>query len=75
MASTPTPNHVLYIQSYSICSLMVRYTLAIRGQAKNEAAEIIVEEREIDTFHEAQLDEHFLCEINPKGQVIALPYI
>jgi hypothetical protein len=48
---------------------MVRYTLAIRGIAKDNASEMVVEEREIDIFHEEQLEESYLCDVNPKGQV------
>lgn len=48
---------------------MVRYTLAIRGVAKDPASEMAVEEREIDIFREGQLEESFLCDVNPKGQV------
>jgi hypothetical protein len=48
---------------------MVRYTLAIRGVAKDPASEMAVEEREIDIFGEGQLEESFLCDVNPKGQV------
>ena len=49
---------------------MVRYTLALRGALKSPDSDIVVELHEVDMFHEAQLEEHFLLEINPKGQVV-----
>ena len=61
--------HILYHNYYSICSIMVRYTAAIRGAPKDPESEILIEEQAIDIFHEEQLSEHFLCEINPLGQV------
>ena len=48
---------------------MVLYTLALRGEAKDPESEMTVETLEVDIFHEKQLDEHFLCEINVEGQV------
>jgi hypothetical protein len=48
---------------------MVRYTLALRGEPVDAASEMTIEEREVDIFREAQLEENFLCEVNPKGQV------
>ncbi|TVY87385.1 hypothetical protein LAWI1_G005630 [Lachnellula willkommii] len=60
---------ILYHHPYSICSIMVRYTLAIRGAPKEASTMMIVEEQEVDIFHGAQLEEQYLCEVNPKGQV------
>ena len=48
---------------------MVRYTWAIRGAAKDIGSEMSLEERLVDIFHGEQIEESFLCEINPKGQV------
>jgi len=48
---------------------MVRYTLAIRGAPHSPAAAMTVDEQMVDIFHEAQLDEDFLLNVNPKGQV------
>jgi hypothetical protein len=48
---------------------MVRYTLAIRGAPKEASVRLVVEEQEVDIFREAQLEERYLCEVNPKGQV------
>jgi hypothetical protein len=59
----------LYHNTYSICSIMVRQTVAIRGQAKNADSEIMITEQVVDIFNEEQFSEHFLCEINPLGQV------
>lgn len=61
--------HRLYHNTYSVCSLMVRYTLALRGPPKDASSAIEVHEQEVDVYHEEQLSEQFLCEINPKGQV------
>ena len=48
---------------------MVRYTIAVMGAPKNPESEILIQEQVIDIFHEEQLSEHYLCEINPLGQV------
>lgn len=61
--------HTLYHNQFSVCSIMVRYTAAIRGVPKDTESEILIEEQAVDIFHEEQLSEHFLCEINPLGQV------
>jgi glutathione S-transferase len=63
---------ILYHHPYSICSIMVRYTLAIRGAPKDASAAIVVEEQEVDIYHGAQLKEQYLCEVNSKGQVPVL---
>lgn len=44
-------------QHFSISSLMVRYTLAIRWKASGQGADMAVEEREVDIYHGAQLKE------------------
>ncbi len=48
---------------------MVRYTFAVRGEPRDAEAAMVIEEQGVDLFHEEQLDEHFLCDVNPKGQV------
>lgn len=48
---------------------MVRYALAIAGQPANEASRIDLSLEVVDIMNCGQLDETFLCEINPKGQV------
>lgn len=62
-------HHVLYYNPYSICSLMVLHTLAWRGTAKRPEDEISVQTKVIDIYHEEQLSENFLCNINDHGQV------
>jgi glutathione S-transferase len=66
--------YTLYHNPYSICSLMVRQTVAIRGQAKDKDSEIPITNVVVDIFKEEQFSEHFLCEINPLGQVEPLSY-
>jgi hypothetical protein len=68
MASLPV--HTLLHNHFSICSLMVRYTIALRGSAEDPASEIPIQEQSVDIFNDEQLSEHFLCNVNPKGQVI-----
>ena len=60
---------MLYHYPYSICSIMVRQTIAIRGQAKDAESEIPINEKLLDIFKKEQLSEHFLCDVNPEGQV------
>ncbi|OQV10802.1 Glutathione S-transferase, domain-containing protein [Cladophialophora immunda] len=64
--------YTLYHNHGSICSRMVRYTFALRGPPKDDSCDIALEEKSIDIFNEEQLSEHFLCEINPHGQVPVL---
>ena len=63
--ATQEDKYVLYYNPYSICSLMVLYTLAFT-KAEDELS---LEKRLLDIFHEEQFQEHFLCEINDHGQV------
>ena len=60
---------VLYYHPYSVCSLMVLYTMALKGSATSPENEIDVEAKVLDIFHQRQLDEEFLCNINKYGQV------
>lgn len=48
---------------------MVRQTIAILGEPEDAAAKIVIDEKVVDIFKEEQFAEHFLCEINPEGQV------
>jgi hypothetical protein len=66
-------SYTLYHHPYSICSIMVRYTLALRGSPKDPSSQINVTEKVVDIFHEAQLEEDFLLNINAKGQVRTFP--
>ncbi len=61
--------YTLYHNYFSICALMVRYSFAVRGEPRDAEAAMVIEEQGVDLFHEEQLDEHFLCDVNPKGQV------
>ena len=49
---------------------MVRQTIAIRGEPKDEASKVPIEEKIIELFNEEQFCEHYLCEVNPEGQVL-----
>ena len=59
----------LYIHPYSICSIMVMYTVALRGEPKDPDSKMPIVQHEVDIFHEEQLTEAFLTGINPEGQV------
>ena len=59
--------YTLYHNPFSLCSLMVRFTLALISQF--EPLPLKLEEREIDIQHGGQLEEFYLCEVNPKGTV------
>lgn len=48
---------------------MALYTLRLRGQPKDAQSEMAVSLKEVDIFGQEQLTEHFLCDINPEGQV------
>ena len=61
--------YVLHYNSYSVCSLMVLFTLRLKGPPKTPEDDIQVETESVDIFHEEQLSEHYLCEINKQGQV------
>ena len=64
-------NYVLHYNSYSVCSLMVLYTLRLKGAPKTPEDDIQVEPEPVDIFHEEQLSEHYLCKINKMGQVFS----
>ncbi|OAL32032.1 hypothetical protein AYO22_00902 [Fonsecaea multimorphosa] len=67
--SSDPKSYVLYYNPFSICSLMVLHTIETRGSAKDSASEMAIVPEVIDIFHEGQLSEHYLCDINPEGQV------
>ena len=48
---------------------MVRQTIAICGEPKDDKSSVQINEEIIDIFREEQLSEQFLCEVNPLGQV------
>ncbi|KIY04204.1 uncharacterized protein Z520_00897 [Fonsecaea multimorphosa CBS 102226] len=70
--SSDPKSYVLYYNPFSICSLMVLHTIETRGSAKDSASEMAIVPEVIDIFHEGQLSEHYLCDINPEGQVPVL---
>ena len=49
---------------------MTRYTWAVRGQLLGNGTldALNVKEEQVDIFKGAQIEENFLCHINPKGQ-------
>ena len=61
--------HRLYQFTYSICSIMVRYTYAIRGEAKDAHNEIRLIEEDINILKGDQLTEEYLCNVNIAGEV------
>lgn len=48
---------------------MVRYTIAIAGKPYEAIPEMSVNEKIVNIFGNEQLEERFLRDINPKGQV------
>ncbi|KAJ9608654.1 hypothetical protein H2200_006425 [Cladophialophora chaetospira] len=60
----------LFYNDYSICSIMVRFTIAVANQA--QSAHVIIDEQPVDIQHGGQLSEFYLCEVNPKGTVPVL---
>ena len=70
--SVNSATHKLYQFNYSICSIMVRYTYAIRGEAKDAHHEIRLTEQDINIMQGDQLTEHYLCDINAAGEVLYL---
>ena len=57
----------LYYNDYSICSIMVRYTIACCKELKGPG--FVLSEQPVDIQHGGQLAESYLCEVNPKGTV------
>lgn len=71
MASGRTDHLVLYTNHYSLCSIMTRFTIALRGKVGPNSVPITVEEREVDIIHRMeQMEEQFMLEVNSKGQVL-----
>jgi hypothetical protein len=64
---------ILYHHPQSICSLMVRYTFALAGDPGPGSWRIALDLQEVDIFNNAQLEEFYLCHVNPKGQVVHGP--
>ncbi|KIX05322.1 uncharacterized protein Z518_06194 [Rhinocladiella mackenziei CBS 650.93] len=64
--------YTLYHNYYSICSIMMRYLMRIRGDPVDAAAQMNVAEQHVDIFNEEQFSEKYLLEVNPNGQVPVL---
>ena len=64
--------YTLYHNYYSICSIMMRYLLMVRGPPVNDAQDDEFQEHHVDIFNEGQLEEYYLCDVNPLGQVCIL---
>jgi len=73
MATVPY-THILCHFQYSIRSLFVRYTYELRGPAADPSIDIRLEEQHIDLRPPKfdQLEEKFICDINPSGEVPVL---
>lgn len=59
--------YILYHNHYSLCSLMVRFTLALCKEQGDWP--LTVEEHKINIQHGGQLSEDYLCNVNPNGTV------
>jgi len=72
--ATTTSTHILHHFRYSIRSLFVRYTYALRGPAAAHDVEIRLEEQHVDLRPPSfdQLKESYICDINPSGEVPVL---
>ncbi|EXJ65707.1 uncharacterized protein A1O5_11234 [Cladophialophora psammophila CBS 110553] len=62
--------YTLFYNDYSICSIMVRYTVAVIQHLQD--GRIRINEQPIDIQHGGQLAESYLCKVNPKGTVPVL---
>jgi hypothetical protein len=72
MADNNNPTHILYHHVQSICSIMVRYSYALRGTPETADQQIRIHEQQIDVMGgNEQLSEHYLCKINKHGEVSA----
>jgi hypothetical protein len=60
----------LYSYNYSLCSLMTRYMLAVRGPPGPGFPTLKITDTEIDIHHAFdQLDEWYLRDVSSQGQV------
>ena len=74
------PTHILYHYDFSICSIMVRYAFALRGQARDQDHEIRIREQSVDIMKaKEQLSEHYLCVRTalprPAKRIELVPYL
>jgi glutathione S-transferase len=65
-------DYTLYHNPFSICSIFVRYTLAMAGESRDADSMLHVHENMVDLAKQEQLAEDYLTKINPKGQVPVL---
>lgn len=72
MVSSTDTGYTLYHDPGSLCSILARYTFALRGAPADEHAAMHVRERICSLRASEQLTEHFLCNINPNGEVPVL---
>ena len=70
--TSPKGQYVLHYDVYSICSSMVRYTYQFRGRPQTPASAIEWDENFVDIRTWGQMEEKYLLEVNPKGQVRSL---
>ena len=61
------PSYILFYNNFSLCSLMVRFTLALCNECPGTP--LNVEEKHVDIQHGGQLTEEYICDVNPKGTV------
>ena len=61
--------YILYHNYYSICSVMMRYLVRIKGEPKDAASKMNIEDKLINIFNEEQLSEEYLTQVNENGQV------
>lgn len=73
MSNNSHHQHQLYHNIYSLCSIQVRYTIAIASKPRDGLPPMQFQEVEVDLFNDGQLDEHFLTKVNRKGQVRVFP--
>lgn len=66
--------HTLYHNPFSICSIMVRYAFAVRGEPKDSQHRMNLREEIYDIMNKEQLSEHYLCDINANGEVPVLEF-
>lgn len=59
--------YTLFYNDYSICSVMVRYTIALSRHLQGE--QLNIEEQSVNIQQGGQLTEYYLCEVNPRGTV------
>ena len=61
--------YTLYHFPWSLFSLTVRYTIALRGEPTSLAGEMKIVEKVVNLQRDENLAEGYLLGINPKGQV------